>query len=76
MPDNYCDGFAVAIDEKGKEIKETLRALNCRHPAWKMLIVGIPGILGDFGWECTKCGKILQGLNPFKDEENSEVKHE
>lgn len=41
----------------------------CTHSAWKMLIVGIPGIYGDIGWECTQCGKVLQGLNPFKDQD-------
>ena len=43
------------------------RVWPCTHSAWKMLVVGIPGIYGDIGWECTQCGKVLQGINPFKD---------
>lgn len=49
------------------ELIKRFRVGFCTHSAWKMLIVGIPGIYGDIGWECTQCGKVLRGLNPFKD---------
>jgi len=72
MADKYCLGFMV--DPKTNE----RHPVECKHPAWKMLIVGIPGVFGDFGWECTKCGEILQGRNPFKESEkvNKEEFHE
>jgi len=74
MPDEYCLGKTVEYteNEETKELEKHLRVFGCKHPAWKMLIVGIPGVYGDFRWECTKCGKVLQGRNPFKDESNSE----
>lgn len=80
MPDNYCAGFMIDheteddMDETMKSIEKRLTVIGCIHPAWKMRIIGIVGIpeLWDFGWECTKCGKVLRGRNPFKDESNLE----
>lgn len=53
------------------ELVKRCRVRYCTHSAWKMLIVGIPGVYGDIGWECTQCGKVLRGLNPFKDPDAS-----
>lgn len=53
------------------EFVKHCRARYCTHSAWKMLIVGIPGVYGDFGWVCTQCGKVRRGLNPFKDRDAS-----
>lgn len=53
------------------ELVKHYRAMFCTHSAWKMFIVGIPGVYGDIGCECTQCGKVLQGLNPFKGQDTS-----
>lgn len=65
MADKYCLGY-MTDPRTNKQYP-----IGCIHPAWKMLIVGIPGVFGDFGWECTKCGHRLQGRNPFKEPKNS-----
>ena len=74
MADNYCAGYAIEYheDEITHEIEHILKVMGCKHPAWRMFVVGIPGVFGDFCWECTKCGRRLQGRNPFKDIENLE----
>lgn len=50
------------------EMEKYLKIRTCIHPAWKMLIVGLPPIIGDIGWQCTQCRKVIQGINPFNEE--------
>lgn len=48
-----------------KRVEKAYKRATCTHSAWRMLIVGVPCIFGDFAWECTQCGATLRGRNPF-----------